>query len=516
MKRSLLLSLWLGTICSTVHATWMVPTTPWLSHHHQNETLPSEASLWSKGWIQWGRPNDAPPSTPSLSPNIQVDTITTPPPPSDVPSTVQSDTPSSFLSDTPSSLPSDDPSTIPSDVPSTVFSDTPSHWSSSTPTMGTDTTFNEEAVQLGLETLDLVGYSSIQSWTNGDGDDTPKVLINGDNEYNLTNLFPYKDLFDPLYFDMDGSRVTNIRSNETFQIPIYRSMSTDGNVIQFATNEMGNISFAEIRVPDPSINDDIFYIPSEVLRSDIGEDATTSDGDRKDVLISFTNRDLDNNKFGTIFDLDEVDPPNRRHRHVRRILDAISTSVSEANTDDSTVASACSEFQIVKIAVVYDASLCSAYGSMAATRNRIISIVASASLYYERELCTKLQLVDIYTPDTSCSSSSSASFTNQFNTESACRGDSNLLDDFSNWIRSRRNAIGIDSNAIVHLLTGADKVTSTIGCAFTSSVRSQQQMVCLISWPCHTPSCKLMFLSLFLCYFRVRLILVLYGLSIWC
>lgn len=508
-----------------VHATTFV--TP-LSIH--NWTEPSIQSLISIGWMKWGKKIE--PITPSLSPNvdsssIEVDTITTVP--SDVPSTLRSDTPSSIPSDMPSSFPSDTqsatpsdvlsmllrdeapsavpsdsassspsdtPSTVPSDIPSILFSDTPSGLSSDTPsntlssipTISTGTTFNEDAVQLGLETLDLVGYSNIQSWTNGDNDKTSKVLTNGSEEYKLDNLLPYTDLFDPQHYYIDGSRITNIRSNETFQIPIYRSMTTDGTIIQFATNELGNISFAEIRVPDPSLNDDIFYIPSDILRAGIGEDATTEDGDRTDVLISFTSRDLDKDKFGTIFDLDEVELPiesgvegvantttaqvqNSRNRHVRRMLYDTSISESAANTDDAIVATICSQYQIVKIAVVYDSSLCSTYGSMAATRNRIINIVASASLYYEREICTKLQLVDIYTPDTTCSSSSSASFTNQFNTASACRGENNLLSDFSSWIRQRRNAIGIDSNAIVHLLTGADKVTSTIGCAFTSSVR---------------------------------------------
>jgi Metallo-peptidase family M12B Reprolysin-like len=111
-----------------------------------------------------------------------------------------------------------------------------------------------------------------------------------------------------------------------------------------------------------------------------------------------------------------------------------------------------------------------AYGSMSATRNRLISIIASASMYYEREICVRLQIAGIYTPDASCSRNG-ASFTDNFNTVSACRGNDNLLADFSNWIQQRRKTFGIDANTIVHLFTGADKVTSTIGCAYTSSVR---------------------------------------------
>ncbi len=411
-------------------------------------------------------------------------------PPRDVPSTIQSDTPSSLSSDTPSFLSSDTPSTVPSDVPSTL--------ASSIPTTVTMTEFSEDAVQLGLETLDLVGYSNIQSWTNSenDDDDTPNVLVNGSNEYNLDNLLPYQELFDPDHFQIDGSMVTNIRSKETFRIPIYRSVTSDGHIIQLATNEMGNISFAEIRVPDPLLADDVFYIPSDVLRSDIGEDALSS----TDILISFTSRDLDNDKFGNIYDLDEVElPTTRRNRLVRRMLDELPMLQSEASTDDdATVAAICSQYQIVKIAVVYDASLCRTYGNMAATRNRIINIVASASLYYEREICTKLQLVDIYTPDATCSS---APFTNQFNTESACRGDSNLLDDFSNWIRQRRSAVGIDNNAIVHLLTGAAKVTSTIGCAFTSSVRILHHNQMLQSFTLSTRNRQLTLVPIVLIFF---------------
>jgi hypothetical protein len=271
--------------------------------------------------------------------------------PSSIPSTIPSLVPSTI----PSTSSSDVPSTIPSDAPTgTGFlqSDTPSDAMSSMPTIS-NMSFREDAIQEGLETLDLLGYRDIQSWTG-----ERKVLMNGTQEYVLDNVVPYVDLFASKQYKVhrDGFRITNRYSNESFPIPIYRSSTQDGKVIQLATNEQGNIAYAEIRDLQGSFKDDLFFIPSDVLRESslVGDDASSQ---KNEVLISFTNGDLDNIKFGNRYDLDEIelplgetetDTPSLR-RKLRRTSDA---------TLLSNVAAICDQYQIVKVAIVYDASLC--------------------------------------------------------------------------------------------------------------------------------------------------------------
>lgn len=381
------------------------------------------------------------------------------------PALVRSDViPSDTPSDAPSSIPSDTPSSIPSDTLSSLPSDTPSSIPSDTPTTISQNVINEDAVQQGLDSLDLRGFSDIQAWSQTGG-----TLTDYDRQipFSLENLQPYTDIFAPdsYLISDDGRFVTFLLTNETFATPIFRSLQEDGTTIQIATTDLGNISFAEIRVPDPTLFNDTFFLPSEFLRdSIIGEDGNADPFQDKEILLSFTSKDLDDDKLSSAFDLDDLDVPVSN----RRRLPVMNSPMRRHVATDSFAAGACDRYQVVKVAVVYDSPLCRTYGSMSATRNRIISIVASASLAYERDMCVKLQLNAVYTPDSTCGGSS---FTNNFYTPSACRGDRNLLDDFTNWIQPRRNALVIDRSALIHLFTGADKVTSTIGCAWTSGVR---------------------------------------------
>jgi Metallo-peptidase family M12 len=440
-------------------------------HHHHHHRRVSKNTTRTGTMIQYGKTN--------ISHGTNSDMISSVAPSdarSDVPSDTPSDAPSDARSDVPSTLPSDTPSdtpsTLPSDTPSTLPSDMPSD----TPTTTMQFVFNEDAVQQGLDTLDLVGFAGIQSWSQtGTLMDSVRKI-----PYALDNLLPYTDIFasESYRFSNDGLRVTHIRSEETFDIPIYRSIYEDGTIVQIATTDRGNVSFAEIRVPDPKLYNDTFFLPSELITDAIVED-DSNDLD-KEILISFTSKDLDSSKLANTFDLDDMELPNtndsiggdqRRHLSTNRpVIRSRSTATTIVTTDNNIASSVCDQYQIVKVAILYDSDLCSTYGSMSATRNRIITIVASASVLYEREMCVKLQLTDVYTPDTTCTRRSATSFTKPFQTDSACRGDRNLLEDFTNWMIPRRNQLGIDRSALIHLFTGADKVTSTIGCAWTGAV----------------------------------------------
>lgn len=99
-----------------------------------------------------------------------------------------------------------------------------------------------------------------------------------------------------------------------------------------------------------------------------------------------------------------------------------------------------------------------------------MTIVSSASAIYERDLCIKLELTDIFSPDKSCGGTS-ATF-NSFDFGNACDGLTSLLGSFTMWTRTARNALRLDSDALIHYFTGVSRPTSNrvVGCAWLSVV----------------------------------------------
>ena len=309
--------------------------------------------------------------------------------------------------------------------------------------------FTEDALQLELEELGLRAITGAQSVGEG-------VLTSAQGiDYLLNETVPYTSLFSSSSYDVsaDGASVTHKRTNETFRIPVFRSVHENNTLVQVFTEEDGTVSYAEIRGEDNTF--DTFFVATSMRSA-----ANGTDGDAvNDVLLSFVTDDIDTDKLGNL-SLSERVPPGST-RHLRTLVEGnVNTTVERQ--------AACSKFKVIKVAMVYDSEFCGFMRSTSKTRDRIVAVVAAASAYYEREMCVKLQLTDIYTPDKTCGGTSST-FKN-FNRGSLCSGTKYMLNDFSSWMAGKRDVAKIDDGALVHLLTGY-KPSGAIGCAWTGTVR---------------------------------------------
>jgi hypothetical protein len=351
-----------------------------------------------------------------------------------------------------SDAPSDVPSFVPSDSPSFAPSDFPSAAPSK------DVSIYEDAVRKGLDELNLLGFADVQEVNSGFLTDVQGV------EYSLSKLLPYADLFSPESFivSKDGKMVKHKASNLTIRIPVLRGVFDNNTIVQVSTSDNGNLSFAEIRTSDPKY--DTFFVQESFASALlVQQDETVVNPE--EALLSFTASDIDEETLAKSFTLGDPRPLNRTDRDLEVLDDG--ELVIANSTRVQTVSAACQSFTIVKIAIVYDSELCGLFGSASAARAKIIAIVASASVLYERLLCVKLQLTDIYTPDSACGGRSKTF--GGFDQANIC-GGSGLIYDFADWMQPRRAALGIDKNALVHLFTGIPKLSSTIGCAFTGGV----------------------------------------------
>lgn len=101
--------------------------------------------------------------------------------------------------------------------------------------------------------------------------------------------------------------------------------------------------------------------------------------------------------------------------------------------------------------------------------------MSSASAIYERDLCIKLELTDIVSPDDTCGAVSRVF--GDFDYENPCTGQSSMLGSFTEWSRTARASQGIDSNAVIHYFTGVPrpKTNRVVGCAYLGVVRTLRQ-----------------------------------------
>jgi len=316
---------------------------------------------------------------------------------------------------------------------------------------------SEDSIQLSLDKLDLTGYSGTQPTSEG-------VLTGVSGvEYPLTDVAPFTALFSPRSFKVseDGLSVLHKRTNETFPIPVYRSVF--GNtLVQLFLDEDGSVSYAEIREDDSQY--DTFFVGGDSL---VPTNGTFGEDSIEEFLLTFTADDIDEEKLDN-FSLTELIPPSSRDQLRRKLWTEDDDGFQK--TVERSALNGCSTYRVVEIAIVYDAEFCGSRGSKNKARNRIIKIVASASALFERDMCVQLQLTDVYTPD-SCGGTSNT-FKN-FNRDVFCGGTDYLLDDFSVWMTSKRDAAQIGSDSLVHLFTGfKPSGANAIGCAWKGTVSS--------------------------------------------
>ena len=184
-----------------------------------------------------------------------------------------------------------------------------------------------------------------------------------------------------------------------------------------------------------------------------------------DIVATLLDRS-DGVKLAENFAFGEAPPIPAADRHIQ-------LSDTAAQFGNRKLAS-CKSFQVVPVALVYNSELCRAFGSRQATERRLMTIAASASAMYERDMCVQLQLTDIHTPDRNCSGESPTF--GEFFFSNACGGTESLLDDFTAWARKERGSIGVNTDSLLHLFTGVPRPTNsrTIGCAWIGVVSSAQ------------------------------------------
>jgi hypothetical protein len=270
------------------------------------------------------------------------------------------------------------------------------------------------------------------------------------NNYALVKTRPHVQLFSSNFLvKKNGTVVMNIRTGERFPVTVYRAAFEKETIVQIV-NDGRAIAYAEIRHAKGV--DDTFFLPNE---------------NETESLNRFSANDI-----GEAGLLDSYSEPlallrifsERSLRGGRQMLPEF---VYQSGDGTRTSAESCTFFKVVKVAIVYDAEFCALYGSTDATRNRILGIVASASLYYERDMCVRLELDEIYSPD-DCSGESNTF--GQFTRHVACgTTEPHLLGEFAVWMTQRRRSFGIYPGAIVHYITGYPS-PGTLGCAYLGTL----------------------------------------------
>ena len=282
--------------------------------------------------------------------------------------------------------------------------------------------------------------------------------------FSLSELKPYTDLFPPTSNSEwtaygAGADGTVQQSEGQFAIPVYRGTFRGGEtIVQLQKDEDGNVVYVEIR--NPNGKPDTFFVKTEECRED--ELLVFSEDDVDDILMNdFESVDELVVQDDGIIDENSNDIGRESLRGSIARLD-VPPFVYERGDGTS---SECTYFKVVKVGIIFDSDFCSKFGSVGEARGRISMIVASASIYYEQDMCVKLRITNIYTPDRNCDVGKSVFST--FPREKACGSSStdSFLKSFRDWMNRNRGSLGLDPDAIFHAFTGF-KPSGTLGCAY--------------------------------------------------
>jgi len=197
----------------------------------------------------------------------------------------------------------------------------------------------EDFLQINLDELGLSRFSGAQPLSDG-------VLTSAQGvDYPLSEVLPYTALFASSSYQISENclSATHKRTNETFRIPVFRSIHDNNIVVQLFTEEDGTISYAEIRGEDKDF--DTFFVATNFLSAANG---TSGEDLPKDILLSFMADDINEDQLNN-FTLSERVPPLATRR-LRTLA---------SNGDDDSLEGAvgrfsafnCEKFRAVKIAV---------------------------------------------------------------------------------------------------------------------------------------------------------------------
>lgn len=313
-----------------------------------------------------------------------------------------------------------------------------------------------------LDELDLLRFDGFQSPRDN------LLRTKAGKVYDVSTARPYTDLFDSESFSFspdgsDGLTVYHKRSGQSFPLSVYRIETSDTSIVQVVKDETSSIVYGEVR--ETGRAEDSFFMATDRERSArLSTDEATSD-DVGTTLLSFRSSDIDRAKLAENYDFGEAPPIAVSDRHKEFANSGNEGNRRLANGD-------CSSYQVVPVAIVYDSPLCGVYGSHEATIRRLMTIAASASALYERDMCVQLRLTDVHSPDTRCGGDDSSTF-GDFFYENACGDGESLLDDFTLWTRRERGRSGINNDSLLHYFTGVPRPTNSrsIGCAWIGVVR---------------------------------------------
>ena len=221
--------------------------------------------------------------------------------------------------------------------------------------------------------------------------------VNG-NEYDLSQLKPFVGLFSENTFtpSSDNSVIVDKRTSEVIRVSIYKAVYEDGSTILMEKDANNNIEYVEVR--RPAEQTDTFLVP-------------TQDGESA-AFLAFTSEDIDYETLQSKYNYAEashiggkryLSHPRTENNEVIHEFLMPSLKYRQGKTEFETSSftsygyGQCDSFTIVKLAIIFDGNFCSIHGGFEAARRRIMTIVASASFHYERDMCVQLQLSDIST-----------------------------------------------------------------------------------------------------------------------
>ena len=92
-------------------------------------------------------------------------------------------------------------------------------------------------------------------------------------------------------------------------------------------------------------------------------------------------------------------------------------------------------------------------------------IVAAASLFYENDMCVRIRLVDIYTPDSNCGATSAFAYMPRDKACGSGATSETFIRYFADWMNKNRNTIGFNQEAVHHAFTGYPPAY-TLGCGY--------------------------------------------------
>jgi hypothetical protein len=279
-------------------------------------------------------------------------------------------------------------------------------------------------------------------------------------EFSLDNVLPYNNLFSTKSFVTvnHGNSVVNKHTKEVLGISVYRGKHIDGSTILLSKNTDGKIDYV-------------------IISGQAGQDSThfIRVEEEPGAFLTIADEDYDYDLIAEMFVMgEEVEPSSGPTSPVKAPTKAPSKggkgqsgkkkgqrrSQEFEYTNGDGTSEECESFLVIPVSIFFDAEFCQLYGGdLLGAVGAVQIIVAAASLHYENNLCSRLELSGINWDTTSCNPDNSVF--QDFNREMC----GPYLDDFTVYMEAERDGLGLDSASWVHLFTGLP-ISDNLGCAW--------------------------------------------------